>query len=160
MVAVIAVTLGVFTRLGTYTPWSPVMSAWSGDPIPPRYLQGLAPVERSGAVVFQNMQCRNCHSVGGAGGMRGPDLDAVATRLTEAQLVRQVVQGGGNMPAYGNTLSADETTALVDFLKTLRGKGLAPARNAQGVLAATSEVRMPEEIKAADGAKAAAVRSR
>src|ERR1700744_4490803 len=29
MVAVIAVTLGIFTRLGTYTPWSPIMNAWT-----------------------------------------------------------------------------------------------------------------------------------
>ncbi len=34
MVAVIAVTLGIFTRLGTYTPWSPIMDAWTSDPIP------------------------------------------------------------------------------------------------------------------------------
>jgi ubiquinol-cytochrome c reductase cytochrome b subunit len=148
MVAVIAVTLGVFTRLGTYTPWSPVMGAWSGDPIPARYLQGLAPVERSGAVVFQNMQCRNCHSVGGAGGMRGPALDTVATRMTEAQMVRQVLQGGGNMPAYGNTLSADETTALVDFLKTLHGEGLRPAKDASGVLGTTSAVQAPVAVQA------------
>ena len=37
MVAVIAVSLGIFTSLGTYTPWSPVMNAWTGDPMPPNY---------------------------------------------------------------------------------------------------------------------------
>jgi len=130
MVSVIAVTLGIFTRLGTYTPWSPIMEAWSADAIPVRYLHELTPVELQGAVVFQNKQCRNCHSVGGSGGMRGPALDAVATRLTEPQLVRQVLQGGGNMPAYGNTLTPDETTALVDFLTTLKGDHLSPARDA------------------------------
>src|ERR1700723_120236 len=31
MVSVIALSLGVFTRLGTYTPWSPVMEAWSAE---------------------------------------------------------------------------------------------------------------------------------
>ena len=39
-----------------------------------------------------------------AGGMRGPALDDVATRLTEDQLIRQVLLGGGNMPAYGSAL--------------------------------------------------------
>jgi ubiquinol-cytochrome c reductase cytochrome b subunit len=43
----------------------------------------------------------------------------VATRLTEDQLIRQVLQGGGNMPAYGKNLSPPETTALVQFLETL-----------------------------------------
>jgi ubiquinol-cytochrome c reductase cytochrome b subunit len=136
MVAVIAVTLGVFTRLGTYTPWSPIMNAWSSDTVPQRYLHGLSPIERQGAIVFQNKQCRNCHSVGGEGGQRGPELDAVASRMTEDQMVRQVLQGGGNMPAYGNALNPDETTALVDFLKTLRGgkENLQPAHDASDVL--------------------------
>ncbi|HEX4319994.1 MAG TPA: cytochrome b N-terminal domain-containing protein [Acidobacteriaceae bacterium] len=130
MVAVIAVTLGVFTHLGTYTPWSPIMDAWTADPIPVRYLENRSPLERQGALVLQNKQCRNCHSVGGQGGLRGPTLDAIATRMTEDQIIRQVVQGGGNMPAYGKALSASEMRALVGFLKTLRGNGLAPAVDA------------------------------
>ena len=36
---------------------------------------------------------------------RGPALDGVATRLTQDQLIRQVLQGGGNMPAYGKNLT-------------------------------------------------------
>jgi ubiquinol-cytochrome c reductase cytochrome b subunit len=132
--AVIAVTLATFTGLGLHTPWSPVMNAWSSATIPERYLHELTPVERQGAIVFQNKQCRNCHSVAGSGGMRGPVLDAVAAHMTEDQMVRQVLQGGGNMPAYGNALSPDETTALVDFLKTLRGQNLQPAKDASDVL--------------------------
>ncbi len=53
------------------------------------------------------------------GGQRRPALDAVAVRLTSDQLVRQVLQGGGNMPAYGKNLNPAETTALVAFLETL-----------------------------------------
>src|SRR5580692_3344601 len=49
----------------------------------------------------------------------GPALDLVATRLMEDQLIRQVLQGGGNMPAYGKNLSPSETAALVQFLETL-----------------------------------------
>jgi ubiquinol-cytochrome c reductase cytochrome b subunit len=49
-------------------------------------------------------------------------LDAVATRLTKDELVRQVIQGGGNMPAYGKKLSPAETEALVDFMATLKPK--------------------------------------
>jgi ubiquinol-cytochrome c reductase cytochrome b subunit len=120
MVAVIAVTLGVFTRLGTYTPWSPIMDAWTSDTIPAAYLHHRTPLQRQGAIVLQDKQCRNCHSVGGSGGLRGPALDGVATRMTEDQIIRQVLQGGGNMPAYGNALSPSETTALVRFLTSLR----------------------------------------
>jgi ubiquinol-cytochrome c reductase cytochrome b subunit len=134
MVSVIAVSLGIFTRLGTTTPWSPVMNAWSSDAIPQKYLHERTPLERQGALVFQNKQCRDCHEVGGQGGQRGPELDSVATRLTEDQLVRQVLQGGGNMPAYGNALSPAETTALVAFLKTLDGNELRPAQDASRAL--------------------------
>jgi ubiquinol-cytochrome c reductase cytochrome b subunit len=115
----IAVCLGVWTNLGTYTPWSPVMNAWSGAAVPVNLLQSRTPLQRQGANVFQEKQCRNCHALGGHGGERGPALDDVATRLTEDQLYRQVLQGGGNMPAYGSALSPAETTALVRFLETL-----------------------------------------
>jgi ubiquinol-cytochrome c reductase cytochrome b subunit len=139
MLAVIAVTLGVFTRLGTYTPWSPIMDAWTRDPIPAAYLHDRTPLERQGAIVLQDKQCRNCHSIGGAGGLRGPALDAIAVRMTEDQMIRQVLQGGGNMPAYGNALDPSETTALVRFLTTLRGNDLPPAIDASRHLAVSSE---------------------
>jgi len=45
-------------------------------------------------------------------------------------LIRQVIQGGGNMPAYGKNLSPAETTALVAFLQTLHPAGQSPARDA------------------------------
>ena len=80
--------------------------------------------------MFQAKQCRNCHALGEAGGERGPRLDGVAVRLTEDQLIRQVIQGGGNMPAYGKNLSPAETTALVAFLRTLHPEAQGPARDA------------------------------
>jgi ubiquinol-cytochrome c reductase cytochrome b subunit len=129
-VLLIAITLGTFTRMAQFTPWSPHMNAWSGDPVPERYIHGTTALERQGALVFQVKQCRNCHSLGDTGGQRGPTLDSVAVRLTQDQLIRQVIQGGGNMPAYGNNLSPAETTALVAFLETLHPAGQAPARDA------------------------------
>jgi ubiquinol-cytochrome c reductase cytochrome b subunit len=129
-ILLVAVGLGTFTRLAGYAPWSPVMDAWSGDPIPAQYLKGRTALERQGALVFQAKQCHNCHALGGLGGKRGPELDRVAVELTEDQLIRQVIQGGGNMPAYGKNLNPAETTALVAFLDTLHPAGLAPARDA------------------------------
>ena len=144
MVAVIAVSLGVLTRLGTYTPWSPIMNAWTSDAVPINYLRDRTPLQRQGALVLQDKQCRNCHSLGGAGGLRGPALDAIATRMTEDQIIRQVLQGGGNMPAYGNALNPSETKALVSFLTTLRGHDLAPAVDAAQGFTHTTELRVPE----------------
>jgi ubiquinol-cytochrome c reductase cytochrome b subunit len=107
------------TLLGLKPPWSPSMTAWSGTPLPPRQLQGRTPLEVQGALVFQNKQCRNCHALGGAGGDRGPPLDNVAVQLTKDQLIRQVLQGSGEMPAYGNHLHPAEVAALVSYLQTL-----------------------------------------
>ncbi len=129
-VMLVAITLGTFTHLAGFTPWSPHMNAWSGDPVPERFLHGTTALQRQGALVFQSKQCRNCHSLGELGGQRGPALDSVALRLTQDQLIRQVIQGGGNMPAYGKNLSPPETTALVAFLETLHPEGQAPARDA------------------------------
>lgn len=129
-VLLIAITLGTFTRMAQFAPWSPHMNAWSGDPVPDRFVHGTTALERQGALVFQVKQCRNCHSLGNTGGNRGPALDSVAVRLTNDQLIRQVIQGGGNMPAYGNNLSPAETTALVAFLESLHPAGQAPARDA------------------------------
>jgi ubiquinol-cytochrome c reductase cytochrome b subunit len=129
-VLLIAIALGTFTRMAQIAPWSPHMNAWSGDPVPKQMILHTTALERQGALVFQLKQCRNCHAIGGTGGDRGPALDTVAVRLTHDQLVRQVLQGGGNMPTYGKNLSPPETTALVGFLQTLHPAGQAPARDA------------------------------
>jgi ubiquinol-cytochrome c reductase cytochrome b subunit len=136
-----AVMLSSLTHLGLHTPWSPIMDAWSSVPIPSEYLYGRTALERRGALVFQAKQCRNCHSLDDMGGKRGPALDRVALRLTQDQLIRQVIQGGGNMPAYGKNLSPAETTALVAFLETLHPAGQPPAGNAarEVVLGASTE---------------------
>jgi len=147
VVLLTAIALGTFTRLAQFAPWSPHMNAWSGDPVPQKFIQGTSALERQGALVFQVKQCRNCHSLGDTGGQRGPALDSVAVRLTQDQLIRQVVQGGGNMPAYGNNLSPAETTAMVSFLETLHPPGQAAARDA------SREIVLGDSDRTAPGAQ-------
>ena len=142
-ISLVAVALGTFTHLAEHTPWSPVMDAWSGIPIPSEFLYNRTALERQGALVFQVKQCHNCHSLDNRGGKRGPALDAVAVRQTQDQLIRQVIQGGGNMPAYGKNLSPAETTALVAFLETLHPAGQSPARNASQAVVQNSDTAAP-----------------
>ena len=87
-ILLVAVVFGTLTDLGGHVPWSPVMDAWSSDPIPQQFLQNRSALERQGALVFQLKQCHNCHSLGGEGGKRGPALDKVALLLTQDQLIR------------------------------------------------------------------------
>jgi ubiquinol-cytochrome c reductase cytochrome b subunit len=129
-VALVAVAWGALTHMGTYVPWSPHMNAWSRDTMPVKFLHKDSPLELRGAVVFQDKQCRNCHEIGGEGGHRGPDLDDVATNMTPDQLIRQVLQGGGNMPAYGKNLTPPQVKALIAFLETLHTPNQKPAIDA------------------------------
>jgi ubiquinol-cytochrome c reductase cytochrome b subunit len=130
-VIVISTTLGVLTYQGVTSPWSPQMTAWSGEPVPENLVRNSSPLGLQGAALFQSKDCRNCHALEGKGGKRGPDLTAVGTRLTRDQLIDQVsngTPGGGNMPAYGKQISAAEMTALAEFLENLRPPGALAAR--------------------------------
>jgi ubiquinol-cytochrome c reductase cytochrome b subunit len=124
LVVVLAFTTwAALTYQGITAPWSPVMDAWSGDPVPENLVRAATPRQLQGAIVFQNKDCRNCHALEGQGGKRGPDLTTVGSRLTFDQLIDQVsngTPGGGNMPAYGKQITPDEMSALVDFLTNLR----------------------------------------
>ena len=137
----IMLVIGVLTYMGETSPWSPKMEAWSSDAIPAKYVHGRTPLEIHGELVFQNKQCRNCHALGGLGGERGPALDSVATRLTKNEMVRQVIQGGGNMPAYGKKLSPYEVEALVAFLATLTPRHVPPMHNS-----APPENKLPRDF--------------
>jgi ubiquinol-cytochrome c reductase cytochrome b subunit len=140
-VIVAVLTIGMLSYAGLTGPWSPHMEAWKGLELKPQFVKDRTPLELQGALVFQNKQCRNCHVIGQEGGHRGPDLTRVATRMTSPQLVRQVIQGGGNMPAYGKNLSPAEVHALVAYLSSLHPPNVPPAREAVGPLAPIEEKR-------------------
>jgi ubiquinol-cytochrome c reductase cytochrome b subunit len=136
-VIVLYTMLGVLTYQGATAPWSPQMTAWSGDPIPVAIVRNSTPLQLQGALVFQNKNCRNCHALDSLGGQRGPDLTTVGTRLTRDQLIDQVsngTPGGGNMPAYGKQLNPAEMTSLAEFLVSLRPAGQGPARSSAPAL--------------------------
>ncbi|MGY8752628.1 MAG: cytochrome b N-terminal domain-containing protein [Phycisphaerales bacterium] len=129
----------VLTVLGYQSPWSPKMQAWSSDETPVHFIEGRTPLELTGAVTFQYKQCRNCHQLDGIGGKRGPALDTIATRKTTPELIRQAVQGGGNMPTYGHNLSPEELTAVVAFLATLHPENQPQAQTADKTLNPTTD---------------------
>ena len=85
---------------------------------------GLGPSGQRGLMLVQARGCINCHAFAGIGGRRGPDLTTVGARLDRDQLTWRILNGGNGMPAYGQSLTPDETTALVDLLSAQGG----PAR--------------------------------
>jgi ubiquinol-cytochrome c reductase cytochrome b subunit len=116
---VVFVKDGVATlvALGSQAPWSPVLEAVR---LPPAVTASLSGPSQDGARLFEEKGCISCHRVANVGGQRGPDLSTVGARLSSEQLTWRILNGGRNMPAYGGTLTPDETTALVQFLATLR----------------------------------------
>ena len=150
-VLLIAVSLGSFTQLGVHTPWSPVMDAWSSMPISSAFLKGArrwsagrpgVAGETMPQLPFAGWYWRQART---SARQCCPTADA-------DQLIRQVIQGGGNMPAYGKNLSPAETTALVAFLATLHPAGQRPARDASqqialGTDADGSAARSSEDVK-------------
>ena len=117
-------------------------------PVPVEYVRERSPLELQGALLLQSKQCRNCHALGGEGGQRGPALDDVATRLTHGQLVRQVLQGGGNMPAYGKNLSPAEVSAIVAFLETMHPTGQLPRATRRSCCAPRWAAERRRELRA------------
>ena len=72
--------------------------------------------EPEGEAVFNSAGCAACHTFEPAGstGMVGPNLDNI--NLTEAQVQRQVENGGGGMPAFKDRLSQAEIREVARFV--------------------------------------------
>ena len=65
-------------------------------------------------VFVQN--CGGCHTLGDAGtsGTVGPNLDQRKPSMDAA--VKQITNGGGGMPAFGDQLSEEQIQALADYV--------------------------------------------
>ena len=75
-----------------------------------------------GAAVFSGSGCRHCHSIGGVGGHKGPDLSGVGRRKSKAEMRQQIVYGSKVMPAFGDDLEPNELKDLIAYLKSCRQK--------------------------------------
>lgn len=115
IVVFIAMVVAVFWYEGTKSPWSPNFNT---KPLPQHFVGTLSNDAEEGATIFYNKGCLYCHAISGYGGSRGPELTKVGSRLNEDQLTIKIVNGGGNMPAYGGLLTKEELKKLVAFLET------------------------------------------
>ena len=76
---------------------------------------GQAAPELDGKALFSD-NCGSCHTLSAAGtsGSVGPNLDDVA--LDAAAIEGTVRDGRGSMPPFGDKLSADEISAIAQFV--------------------------------------------
>ncbi len=75
-----------------------------------------------GALVFSDTGCRQCHTIRNTGGKKGPNLSGVGRRLNEGQIRAQVIEGGKQMPPFGEILKQSELDDLVAYLRSCRDK--------------------------------------
>ncbi|MDB5057459.1 MAG: Cytochrome b/b6 domain, partial [Chloroflexi bacterium] len=98
VVTVLGVGVMIFslTIIGADSPWSPNFNA---KPLPANKFGATSGPAAAGAALFFQHGCEYCHSVGGYGGVRGPDLTNIGDQLTGPQMIVRILNGGDNMPA-------------------------------------------------------------
>ena len=114
IIAFTVIALGVLTVYGDRGTWSPDLRPKPlGDAIVARAdAAGLS----EGVAIFEDNACINCHRIDGSGGQKGPDLTYIGDSLTQEQLTWRILNGGNGMPAYGSTLTTEQTNQVVQFL--------------------------------------------
>jgi ubiquinol-cytochrome c reductase cytochrome b subunit len=109
------IMIGSLWIAGQQSPWSPNFEA---PPLPEKVIGASSGPVFEGAQLFHAKACLSCHLIQGHGGRRGPDLTYIADTLTRDNIIIRIVNGGGNMPAFGNSLKPQELDALVAFLES------------------------------------------
>jgi mono/diheme cytochrome c family protein len=96
-------------------------------PVPKQATTTTAPTKHTGnatagKAVFASAGCNSCHTLkdAGATGTVGPNLDQVKPPYDK--VVSQVTTGGGGMPAFKGTLSAQQIQDVAAYVSSVAGK--------------------------------------
>jgi ubiquinol-cytochrome c reductase cytochrome b subunit len=117
-VAIVALTIASISGLwaiGISSPWSPHFHA---KPLTAKLIGAdSGPIYRGG-MDFNEMGCLYCHTIDGHGGQRGPDLSYIGDKLSADELTWRIMNGGLNMPGFGGSISNQQLSDIVTFLKS------------------------------------------
>jgi len=83
----------------------------------------VAALVSAGQQVFSTF-CASCHGSNGQGGMGGPSLVNNANVARADHVLRQIVNGGNDMPAFGSFLSDDQVAAVATYVRRSWGNDL------------------------------------
>jgi alcohol dehydrogenase (cytochrome c) len=77
----------------------------------------------AGKQVFSD-NCSTCHGLSGHGGNGGPDLTSIPSAKDLDTVTKQVINGGGGMPAFGGQLTSQEIANVAAYVtKEITGGG-------------------------------------
>ena len=115
MVLLSVILIGSLWIAGNNSPWSPNFDA---KPLPEKVVGTASGPVFEGAKLFHAKGCLNCHLIDQYGGRRGPDLTYIGDILSQSDIVIRIVNGGVNMPAFGNSLKPEELSQITAFLQS------------------------------------------
>jgi alcohol dehydrogenase (cytochrome c) len=77
---------------------------------------------KAGRLVFSD-NCSTCHGIDGHGGNGGPDLTSIPDAKVFDKVAAQVRNGGGGMPAFGDTLNDKQISDVAEYVTTVVNRG-------------------------------------
>jgi mono/diheme cytochrome c family protein len=75
--------------------------------------------EKAGAILFRDKGCSYCHGAGAIGTKKAPALtDLYKDKLwTPEKITNQILNGGQKMPPFRESVSDEEVTSLIAWLR-------------------------------------------
>lgn len=111
----VVIIVGSLLVVGNTAAWSPHFDT---KKLPASVVKSSETSVLAGSGLFYDKGCLYCHKIDEYGGLKGPDLTHVARRLSEQEMQIRIINGGDDMPAYGQSLKSNELNELIAFLKT------------------------------------------
>lgn len=90
----------------------------------PAWGQGAAPAG-DGAAIYSSAGCSGCHGANGEGGL-GPSFPGNANLADAAIVASQIINGGGEMPGFGDTLDDAAIAAVATYIRGTWGNAFPP----------------------------------
>lgn len=75
-----------------------------------------------GQELFKTNGCLHCHTLGDVGGHKGPNLSGIGRKYKPDRIRKQIVEGGNEMPPFGDVFEKKEIDDLVAFLRSCKAK--------------------------------------
>jgi mono/diheme cytochrome c family protein len=86
---------------------------------------------KAGAALYRDKGCAYCHGVGGVGTKKAPPLADLwqDKSITTEKMTDQILNGGQKMPPFRDSVTDDEVTQLIAYLRAKKKPEPPPAES-------------------------------